>query len=232
LSLAASAARETFPDLTLRSITGHFHQPIRETLAMESRVIRSGRTTGAVHVTGLGAAGLCLSATAIFGLDQAEAAPTYAPKAPEVPGPDSLRSMEGLADKVPVLGQVDVRPIGSIEPYAGAAEPTMTAWMRLKGSKLPADSYSVIFFLDALPPSYTAVLTQTDQRPVPTLEFSAHLASSEPISPWVLVQSRTVRASPGGWVTESIDAWGLDGAHLGSAQQLRIAMTARSSPGA
>jgi hypothetical protein len=221
LSLVASSMRRTVPDHALRSITGQFHRPIRETFAIESRVIRSGRSVGAVQATGSGSAGICLTATAIFGSDQEHGAPVYAPDAPDVPGPDSLSTLQGL-DEVPVLSQVGIRPVGSIRPYAGAADPTMTAWLRVKGREAPIDPYSVIFFLDALPPSYTAALTQP--RSVPTLEFSAHVTSGIPTSRWVLVRSRTVRAGAGGWVTESIDAWDPEGAHLGSAQQLRLAV--------
>ena len=226
LSLVASAMQRRVPDQTLRSITGQFHRPIRETFAIESQVIRSGRSAGAVQATGSGADGICLTATAIFGADQPGAVPIYAPDAPDVPGPHSLSSLEGLADSVPVLGQVDVRPVGSIRPYAGAAQPIVTAWMRVRGREAPVHPASNVFFLDALPPSYVVVLTQS--RPVPTLEFSAHVASRPPTSPWVLVRSRTVRASEGGWVTECIDAWDPDGVHLGSAQQLRLAAAPRS----
>ncbi|MEB3371362.1 acyl-CoA thioesterase [Saccharopolyspora mangrovi] len=223
LSLVASSMRRSIPDHALRSITGHFHRPIRETLAIESRVIRSGRSAGAVQATGSGSDGTCLTATAVFGSDQAGEAPTIAREAPDVPGPDSLPALEGLAEKVPVLSQVDLRPVGPIRLYAGAADPTMTAWMRVEGRDAPVDPCSLIFFLDGLPPSYTAVLTQP--RPVPTLEFSAHVTSNVPTSPWVLVRSRTVRASEGCWVTESIEAWDRDGAHLGSGRQLRLAAT-------
>jgi hypothetical protein len=225
LSLVASSMRRSVAEHSLRSIVGQFHRPIRDTLAIESRVIRTGRTAGALQATGTGSGGICLTATAIFGSDQDSGAPVYAPDAPDVPGPDSLPTLE-LADKIPVLGQVELRPIGEVRPYAGAAEPTMTAWMRIKGREAPIDPYSVIFFLDALPPSYTVVLTQP--RPSPTLEFSAHVTSSVPTSPWVLVRSRTVRASEGGWLTESIDAWDPHGAHLGSAQQLRLAIMPRN----
>lgn len=224
LSLVASAARVSVPSQVLRSITGQFHRPIRDTFAIDSQVIRSGRSAGAVQATGSAPAGICLTATAIFGSDQEPGSPVYAPRPPDVPGPDSFPTLPGLTE-VPVLSQVDVRPIGSIQPYAGASEPTMMAWMRVKGLDGPVDPCSVVFFLDALPPSYTAVLTQ--RRPVPTLEFSAHLSSSDSTSPWVLVRSRTIRVSEGGWVTESIDAWDPEGAHLGSAQQLRLAVTAR-----
>jgi acyl-Coa thioesterase superfamily protein/acyl-CoA thioesterase superfamily protein len=226
LALVASSMRNGVPEHSLRSITGQFHRPIRGTFAIESRVIRTGRNTGALQATGTGSEGICLTATAIFGSDQESGAPVYSPDAPDVPGPDSLPTLE-LADKIPVLSQIDLRPIGEVRPYAGAAEPTTAAWMRIKGRDAPIDPYSVIFFLDALPPSYTVVLTQP--RPAPTLEFSAHVTSSVPTSPWVLVQARTVRATEGGWLTESVDAWDPDGVHLGAAQQLRLAVTPRNA---
>lgn len=226
LSLVASSMRRSVPEHSLRSITGQFHRPIRDTFAIESRVIRTGRNAGALQATVNGPEGICLTASAIFGSDQEHGAPIYAPDAPDVAGPDSVPTLQGLADKVPVLSQVEVRPLGEVRPYAGAAEPTMTAWMRIKGSEAPVDPYTVIFFLDALPPSYTVVLTRP--RPAPTLEFSAHVTSRALTSQWVLVRSRTVRASEGGWLTESIDAWDVDGAHLASAQQLRLAVTPRN----
>jgi hypothetical protein len=225
LSTVASSMRREVPEHSLRSITGQFHRPIRETFSIESKVIRSGRTAGAVQGTGSGPDGICLTATAIFGSEQAQGVPVYAPDAPDVPGPDSLPTLDGLGEKIPVLTQVELRPVGAIQLYAGAADPTMTAWMRIKGREAPVDSCSVIFFLDALPPSYVAVLTEA--RPVPTLEFSAHVTSCVPTSPWVLVRSRTVRAGEGGWLTELVDAWDPDGAHLGSAQQLRLAVKPR-----
>jgi acyl-CoA thioesterase len=225
LSLVASSMRRNAPEHSLRSITGQFHRPIRETFAIESRVVRSGRTTAAMEATGAGPDGICVTAMAIFGSDQEHGVPVYAPDPPDVPRPDSLPTLEAIADKIPVLSQVELRPVGEVRPYVGAAEPSMMAWMRVKGREAPVDPCSVLFFLDALPPSYTAVLTEP--RPAPTLEFSAHVTSSVPTSRWVLVRSRTVRASEGGWLTESIDAWDPEGAHLGSAQQLRLAIKPR-----
>ncbi|WTN46276.1 thioesterase family protein [Streptomyces sp. NBC_00631] len=228
LGLVASSVRRSLRGHSLRSITGQFHQPVRETFAIDTRVIRSGRNASAVQATGSDSAGMCLTATAILGVDQEGTVPTYAPDAPDTPGPHALASLEGLTHQVPVLSQVDVRPVGSIRPYSGAENPTMTAWMRVRGHDVPVDPSAVVFLLDALPPSYTAVLRQP--RPVPTIEFSAHLTAHVPTSPWVLVRSRTVRAEAGGWVTESIDAWDLEGTHLASAQQLRLAVAARPSP--
>src|ERR671919_817258 len=87
LSLVASSMLRNVPEHSLRSITGQFHRPIRDTFAIESRVVRSGRNAGAVSATGTGSDGVCVTATAIFGSDQEPGAPVYAPGAPDVPGP-------------------------------------------------------------------------------------------------------------------------------------------------
>lgn len=222
MAMVASSMQHIVPAHSLRSITGQFHRTIRETFAIESRLIHSGRSAAVVQATGSSAAGACLTATAIFGSDQGLSSPFYAPTMPDVPGPDSIPALHEVDGKVPVLSQVDLRPVGSIRPYSGATDPTMMAWLRVRGRAEPVDVRTLLFLLDALPPSYSAVLTQL--RPVPTLEFSAHISARVASSRWVLVRARTVRAGEGGWVTELIDAWDSAGEHLGSAQQLRLAM--------
>lgn len=226
LSLVASSMRSRAADQQLRSITAQFHRPIRETFAIDSQVIRLGRSAGAVQATGSGPDGLCLTASAIFGADQPGLPPSCAPEPPDVPQPQSVESVDTVDLHVPVLAEVDVRPIGSIRPYAQGAEPVMTAWMRVRGTDAPLAPHGLVFFLDALPPSYTAVLAE--HRPVPTLELSAHLTANRPASSWVLVRSRTVRATDGGWVTELVDLWDTEGVHLACAQQLRLAAAVRS----
>src|SRR5439155_16655874 len=94
MALVASSMRGSVPEHSLRSITGQFHRPIRGTFAIESRVIRTGRSAGALQATGTGSEGLCLTATATFGSDQESGAPVYAPDSPDVPGPDSLPTLE------------------------------------------------------------------------------------------------------------------------------------------
>ena len=76
--------------------------------------------------------------------------------------------------------------------------------------------------MDALPPSYAAILSAL--APIPTVELTVRPGQSlaRASSPWVLLHARTRAASADGWIDEEIHAWGPDGAHLGSAQQLRL----------
>lgn len=76
--------------------------------------------------------------------------------------------------------------------------------------------------MDALAPSFAAVLAEL--RMVPTVELSVRPGDglARASSPWVLLSARTLSATADGWVDERIDGWGVDGAHLGGAQQLRL----------
>ncbi|MEU4418869.1 acyl-CoA thioesterase domain-containing protein [Nocardia salmonicida] len=124
LSLVASSVQQSVPGHSLRSITGQFLQPIRDTFTIESQVIRSGRSAAVVQATGCDSHGISLTATAILGVDQPGTAPLRAPKAPDVPGPQSVPPMEAMDVVIPVLSQVDVRPVGSITRSAHSRRST------------------------------------------------------------------------------------------------------------
>ncbi|WP_156759909.1 thioesterase family protein [Microbacterium karelineae] len=221
--MTASAAREA-PGLALRGITGHFHRAVREKLALSSRVVRAGRSAQSVECAATSPDGLCVTATATFGPPQPIGV-EITPPMPAVPTPDSVEPYDDVLGKSPVMDSVEVRPLGDLRPYHGGPTAMMCAWMRVRKLPTPASQRSVLFFLDALPPSYSAVIRE--RRAVPTLELSAHLSSRPASSPWVLVQATTLAAEDGGWVTEVADAWDECGAHLGRAQQLRLALGAR-----
>jgi hypothetical protein len=76
--------------------------------------------------------------------------------------------------------------------------------------------------MDALAPSCSAILSTL--VPIPTVELTVRPSENltRASSPWVLLQAQSRAASADGWIDEEIQAWGLDGAHLGSAQQLRL----------
>jgi NAD(P)-dependent dehydrogenase (short-subunit alcohol dehydrogenase family) len=101
-------------------------------------------------------------------------------------------------------------------------EPALTAWVRLREDDHPPGTRRLILLMDALAPSYAAILSTL--VPIPTVELTIrpnqNLARAS--SPWVLLHAQTRAASADGWIDEEIQAWGPDGAHLGSAQQLRL----------
>lgn len=224
LSLMSRSASRLAPGLELRGITGHFHRVLRGAMTVESRIIRSGRTTSSVMTTASSPDGVCVTSTATFGAPQ-PAARLISPTIPAVAGPLEIDEQLELPGKPPVMQAVEVRPLETLQPYVGADHAVMTAWVRIRASAESATPHAVLFFLDALPPSYTTVLRE--ERHVPTLELSAHVTPRDAVSPWVLVRARTEIARDGGWVTEVADAWDESGRHLGRAQQLRLTLALR-----
>ena len=79
----------------------------------------------------------------------------------------------------------------------------------------------MITLIDALAPSYAAVMTAPG--PVPTTEITVRpgIGLRSASSPWVLVRAVTRSASADGWIDEQLDVWGIDGTHLASALPLR-----------
>jgi hypothetical protein len=103
----------------------------------------------------------------------------------------------------------------------------LTAWLRLTEDDQPPDVFRLIMLMDALAPSYAAVLT-TPQA-IPTVELTVRYAGGlqGASSPWILLRASTTWVSADGWLNEHLDAWDPAGTHLASADQLR---TISSSP--
>jgi hypothetical protein len=83
--------------------------------------------------------------------------------------------------------------------------------------------------MDALAPSYAAVLDAP--VPIPSVTFTVTPGHGLPAatSPWLLLRAHTGLCGHDGWLLERLDAWASDGAHLGSAEQLRAVIGNRAS---
>ncbi|WP_078571640.1 thioesterase family protein [Streptomyces somaliensis] len=222
LALLASATRAHAPGLTLRSVTGRFDRPVGSGFTVSTTLLRSGRTTAAVTARAESPKGLHIEASAVYGRPDEHAWPPVAPRAPEAPAPRECEPFAIPPEFVPISVSMEIRPVGTARPYAGGPDPELVAWVRLLEDDAPPDVFRFVFLMDALAPSYAAVLSELVL--VPTVELTvrpgAGLAGAS--SPWVLLRARTLAATPGGWVDEQIDAWGPDGTHLGTAHQLRV----------
>ena len=112
--------------------------------------------------------------------------------------------------------------MGSARPYAGGPEPELIAWVRLLEDDNAPDVLRFVFLMDALAPSYAAVLSQLVLVPTVELTVRPGAGLAKASSPWILLRARTLAASAGGWINEQIDAWDPDGTYLGAAHQLRV----------
>lgn len=231
LAMLTAAMRSQAHGVTLRSVTGRFHRPIRKRFEIETAEVRSGRTIATLSALAAGDKGVHLDAAATFGTADPGGAPAdlprFEPEPPTAPPPEGCPRFEVPTEFVPIANQCEIRPVGPNRPYAGGSEPILTAWIRLVEDDEPPDPYRLVFLMDALAPSYAAVLPGLQL--IPTVELAVRPSDSLDIapitSPWVLLHAVTRTASPTGWVEENIDAWSIDGTYLGTAQQLRLIKT-------
>lgn len=236
LDAAASTAQSPHP---LRSVTGRFHRPVRGPFTVEVSAESATRSTSgfgarivpaaapAAPAAGSTAAPALASATALFGAAGGSATPVLSPPAPAVPGWREGELFRPPPTLVPVGALTEIRALGPHRPFAGGAEPELTAWLRVAGDDAPPTELHLLFLVDALAPSYAALLTAPTA--IPTVELSVAFTGTAAVSPWVLLEARTTVATRGGWISETIQVWGEDGTHLAEAKQLRLVRQAQAS---
>lgn len=222
LALLTRALQARAEGRVLRQVSGQFRRPLRASLSLRVPQQVPGRTVSWLQGDALEEGRLAISAQAVF----ADAAPVAGgpagPAMPSVPPPMDCAPFTGFARMAPFSVHTEIRPVGAARPFGGCAEPELGAWLRLIDDPLPPDAVRLVVLLDSLAPSHAAVLREP--VPIPTVTFTvtpgAGLAQAR--SPWVLVRARTDLSRGDGWLLERLDAWAPDGAHLGSAEQLRV----------
>jgi hypothetical protein len=222
LALMTSAMQAQAAGGPVRSVTARYHRPIPGEFGIEVTPIRCGHAARTLAARATSHKGLHADATGVFGLPPHAGWPPVAPPPPAAPSPADCTVFSVPPEFAPISAYLEIRPVGPNRPYAAGTEPALTAWARLREDDHPPGTGRLILLMDALAPSYAAILSAP--APIPTVELTVrptdNLAAAS--SPWVLLQAQTHAASASGWIDEEIQAWGPDGAHLGSAQQLRL----------
>lgn len=220
LALLAKAACHDEDSGVIRSATVRLHRPVNQAFTIAITRPRRGRAS-ADAFSDAADRSLLASASLVTAPVRSQHLPLVAPECPSVPPHGNCERFAIPAGLVPIGQFLEVRPTDGIRPYAGGARPVLTAWLRLTEDDKPADPYRLIMLMDALAPSYAAILTAP--QPVPTVELTVRCAdgSLRVTSPWVLLRASTTWASADGWLNEHLDAWDAAGTHLASAYQLR-----------
>ena len=222
LALMTSAMQAQAAGEPVRSVTARYHRPIADQFRIGVTSTRSGQAARTLAARATGQQGLYADASGVFGLPPHAGWPLVAPRPPATPSPADCAVFPVPPGFARISAYLEIRPVGPNRPYAAGTEPALTAWARLREDDHPPGTSRLILLMDTLAPSYAAILSAL--APIPTVELtvrpSENLATAA--SPWVLLHARTRAASVGGWIDEEIHAWGPDGAHLGSAQQLRL----------
>ena len=119
---------------------------------------------------------------------------------PSVPPHGDCKRFDIPAGLVPISAFLEVRPTDDSRPYAGGARPVLTAWLRLTEDDRPPGLYRLIMLMDALAPSYAAILTAP--QPVPTVELTVRCADDLLRSIPMDSPSRVNHLGVGGWLAE------------------------------
>nr|MCU0261384.1 thioesterase family protein [Ilumatobacteraceae bacterium] len=221
LAVMVSAMARQAPGGTLRSVTGQLHRALRDSFEVEVTVHRSSAALWNTAATATTHRGVHAAAAATFEAGRSDPARPVSPPAPAAPPPEACEAFVIPPELVPFAASTEIRPVGPNRPFAGGDEPTLTAWIRLLDDDDPPDAQRLVVLMDALAPSYAAVLR--DPTMIPTVELSVQPSDllGEVESPWILLHARTTAITAGHWVDERLEAWAPDGTHLGSGRQLR-----------
>lgn len=219
--LTAAMERES-GGLPLRMVRGRFMRALRSGFDVATDVQRAGRSTTqlAAHATVDGET--FTTASAVFAASADSEIPAIAPTMPDVPPPEDCPVFTIPPQFVPFARRTEIRPATDSRPYAAGAEPELVAWIRLVADDVAPDPVRLAILMDALAPSYAAILSRPAGIPTVELQIRPGEALAEAQSPWVLLRARTTAASADGWIDEQLDVWDPAGRHLGSGHQLRV----------
>jgi hypothetical protein len=222
LALLTSTLQRQLPDdARLRSASARMHRAVTGEFRISTRPLRQGRiSTFAAEAAD--SEGTLVDASAIFAEPREGRNPALVPRIPSVPAPGECEVFQISPEFVPITAHLEIRPADANRPYAGAATPNLTAWIRLVEDDIPPDVHRLIVLMDGLAPAYAAILT--DLCLIPTMELTVRPADGlcQATSPWVLLSARTRSADTSGWNEEVIDAWDPAGVYLGAAHQFRL----------
>lgn len=204
LALLARAMRQDAPDDTrLRSAKVRLHRPLSETFEIDTQVVRSGRVTALAGQAGKDGA-VQADAAAIFGAERPASFRPVSRQRRQHRRRQTAKLFAIPPEFVPISTFMEIRPVGHNRPYAGCPEPELTAWIRLTEDDQPPDAYRFLLLMDALAPSYAAVLT--DLQLIPTVELTVRPGQElqHASSPWILLHAGPAgRAPTAGWISRS-----------------------------
>ncbi len=206
----------------LRYVTAQFLRPAVGAVELVSAGADIGRSLTRVRGRATAEGRDVMTASAVFGhFNAAGTNPAITVPMPDVDPPDECDAFAIPTEFVPFAQHIEIRPTDAHRPYIGGRDATLTAWIRMIEDDAAPDAFRLVTLLDALAPSYAAVLDQP--IPIPTVELSVRISSrlEHATSPWILLRATTLETD-GHWVDERIDAWTPAGDFVGAATQVRL----------
>lgn len=216
-ALCVEAALKTLPDAPpLRSGQFAFIGPAAGELAMETRVLRQGKSTLFVGVDLIGEQGLATRAILTFGAAR-ESAVSYAdlPR-PAVAAPEACELFFPPRAGPGFAGQFEVRMAGGARPLSGQP-PEYLLWIRHRDPA--ARSLAALIALADTPPP-PAMTLFPKFGPISTMTWSIDIVGLPPEDDdgWRLLRSKAETIAEG-YSTQEMMLWDADGAPLIAARQ-------------
>jgi hypothetical protein len=224
LGLLTEAMRARAQGRGLRYVSARYRQPLREHVEIAVVDDGAGKSVSWLSARASEQGATCVEASAAFVGTGKSRLTSVSPPKPHAPAPDECPVFKIPLDFVPFARRTEVRFVGDALPYTGGSTPELMAWIRFVEDDLPPTDSRLVILMDCLPPSFAAVLHSLS--PIPTVMFTVTPGNglSQATSPWILLRAHTGSSSRDGWLMERLDAWSPEGAHLGSAEQVRIVM--------
>lgn len=221
LALLVRALQQEAGPLRLASVSATFVKPLRGSFDISHRKVHGGRTAEFWGASASVNGAVVVNADAVMSASDANRE-AIAPEKPHAPPPLECVVFRPPSLAVPFSGRTEIRPVGTNRPFGGGVEAELTAWLRLTDDEEPPDVPRLVILMDALAPSYSAILDAPAPIPTVVLTMSPVSSPEKGDSPWVLLRARTVASSADGWIDEHLDAWSPGGLYLGHAYQRRL----------
>ena len=216
-ALCVEAALKTLPDAPpLRSGQFAFIGPAAGELAIETRVLRRGKSTLFVGVDLVGEQGLATRAILTFGAARESAVAYSQLPPPPVARPEDCEFFFPPGAGPGFSGQFEVRMAGGARPLSGQP-PEYLLWIRHRDPA--ATSLSALIALADTPPPPAMTLFPRF-GPISTMTWSIDIVGlpAEGDDGWRLLRS-TAETIGDGYSTQGMMLWNADGAPLIAARQ-------------
>ncbi|MEQ1439056.1 thioesterase family protein [Fontimonas sp. SYSU GA230001] len=222
LALLARAMRAHAPGQPLRQVSARFLRPLRGAFELDAQVDHAGRSVTWLSSRAIESGVTVVAATAVHARGAEDSVRSLGLDMPDVPPPAACQPYSVPSALFPLATHIEIRPVGATRPYAGGRRAELMAWLRIRGEDASPDPERLIFLMDALAPSYAAILKAPAVLPSATFNVMFGQAREAHTSPWLLLRATTPLAGRDGWLHERLDAWAEDGGHWACGEQLRV----------
>ena len=219
-ALALAAVRRAEPDLPpLRTAQIAFLGPAAGAQAIETRVLRAGKSMTFVAADATGEAGLCTRSLFGFGAARQSEIDYDDVPMPDVPGPEeavewNFRERGGPA----FLQHYEVRGVAGDLPFSGAEEARFLLWVRHRDEAARRGEGALLALADAPPPAFLSMLTKPAPTASVTWQADFLTDAHDSADGWYLCGS-TGDAAVDGYGGQSQMVWARDGEPVIAARQ-------------